>query len=125
MADVASTQVRTLELQHVSQEKENKSLRQQLLDFQVQSDEKTIIGKFHVFLFAFRINLQSFHQPTSLTSLCTGSFVFLQIHDYFVFPFLEQKPLANAVSPTMQQSNRICSLVTFIMFNPPMTSKLH
>ena len=45
VADVASTQVRTLEVQHVSHEKENKSLRQQLLDFQVQSDEKTIIGE--------------------------------------------------------------------------------
>lgn len=43
---MASTQVRTLEVQHISNEKENRSLRQQLLDFQVQSDEKTIIGKF-------------------------------------------------------------------------------
>ena len=33
-------------MQHVSQEKEVRSLRQQLLDFQVQSDEKTIIGKY-------------------------------------------------------------------------------
>ncbi|XP_070190390.1 centrosomal protein of 290 kDa-like [Littorina saxatilis] len=47
VADISSTQVRTLEVQHVSHEKENKSLRQQLLDFQVQSDEKTIIGKLH------------------------------------------------------------------------------
>ena len=31
-------------MQHISKEKEVKSLRQQLLDFQVQSDEKTIIG---------------------------------------------------------------------------------
>ncbi|PVD27873.1 hypothetical protein C0Q70_10448 [Pomacea canaliculata] len=47
IADVASTQVRTMEVQQVSREKENRSLRQQLLDFQVQSDEKTIIGKLH------------------------------------------------------------------------------
>lgn len=45
IADVASTQVRTMEVQQVSREKENRSLRQQLLDFQVQSDEKTIIGE--------------------------------------------------------------------------------
>ena len=42
---MAGTQVNTLEMQHISQEKEVRSLRQQLLDFQVQSDEKTIIGK--------------------------------------------------------------------------------
>ncbi|XP_052811330.1 centrosomal protein of 290 kDa-like [Mya arenaria] len=47
VTDVASSQVRSLEMQHISQEKEVKSLRQQLLDFQVQSDEKTIIGKLH------------------------------------------------------------------------------
>ena len=41
---MAGTQVNTLEMQHISQEKEVRSLRQQLLDFQVQSDEKTIIG---------------------------------------------------------------------------------
>lgn len=63
VADVASTQVRTLELQHVSQEKENKSLRQQLLDFQVQSDEKTIIGMFHVVLFTFRMNAYYLQYP--------------------------------------------------------------
>ena len=34
-------------MQHISKEKEVKSLRQQLLDFQVQSDEKTIIGMSH------------------------------------------------------------------------------
>ena len=42
---MASSQVKALEMQHISKEKEVKSLRQQLLDFQVQSDEKTIIGK--------------------------------------------------------------------------------
>ncbi|XP_059169831.1 centrosomal protein of 290 kDa-like [Physella acuta] len=47
MAEIASTQVRTLETQHIAREKEYQSLRQQLLDFQVQSDEKTIIGKLH------------------------------------------------------------------------------
>ncbi|KAH3726744.1 centrosomal protein of 290 kDa-like [Dreissena polymorpha] len=47
VTDVASSQVKALEMQHISKEKEVKSLRQQLLDFQVQSDEKTIIGKLH------------------------------------------------------------------------------
>ncbi|GFO27236.1 centrosomal protein of 290 kda-like, partial [Plakobranchus ocellatus] len=47
MAEIASTQVGTLEVQHLAKEKEFQSLRQQLLDFQVQSDEKTIIGKLH------------------------------------------------------------------------------
>ena len=45
MAEIASTQVSTLEVQHLAKEKEFQSLRQQLLDFQVQSDEKTIIGE--------------------------------------------------------------------------------
>ncbi|KAL3881749.1 hypothetical protein ACJMK2_028144 [Sinanodonta woodiana] len=47
ISEVASSQVKTLEMQHISKEKEVQSLRQQLLDFQVQSDEKTIIGKLH------------------------------------------------------------------------------
>ncbi|KAK7503000.1 hypothetical protein BaRGS_00005626, partial [Batillaria attramentaria] len=59
IADVASTQVRTLEVQHVSHEKENKSLRQQLLDFQVQSDEKTIIGKLHRMIVQLQISESS------------------------------------------------------------------
>ncbi|XP_055954901.1 centrosomal protein of 290 kDa [Patella vulgata] len=47
ISEVAGSQVKTLEMQHVSREKECKSLRQQLVDFQMQSDEKTIIGKLH------------------------------------------------------------------------------
>ena len=50
MTDVAGSQVKALEMQHISKEKEVKSLRQQLLDFQVQSDEKTIIGKSDYYL---------------------------------------------------------------------------
>ncbi|XP_041354243.1 centrosomal protein of 290 kDa-like [Gigantopelta aegis] len=34
-------------MQHISHEKECLSLRQQLIDFQMQTDEKTIIGKLH------------------------------------------------------------------------------
>ncbi|XP_061195068.1 centrosomal protein of 290 kDa-like isoform X3 [Saccostrea echinata] len=47
ISEVATSQVRTLEMVQLSREKENASLRQQLLDFQIQSDEKTIIGKLH------------------------------------------------------------------------------
>ena len=36
----------------------------------------------------------------------------------------EQKPLANAVSPTVLQSNGICSLLTSVTFNPVTPSKL-
>ena len=66
--------------------------------------------------------------PTSLTfSLCTplqGSFVLLQTNRYFVSPMLEQKPSANAVSPTVLQSNAIRSLMISVTSNPPMPSKL-
>ena len=52
--------------------------------------------------------------PISLTFwLCTpllGSFVLLQTHRYFVSPVFEQKPLANAVSPTVLQSNGVYAL---------------
>lgn len=37
---------------------------------------------------------------------------------------LEQKPLANAVSPTVLQSDEIHSLLTSVTFSPPMPSKL-
>lgn len=45
ISEVATSQVKTLEMVQLSREKENASLRQQLLDFQIQSDEKTIIGE--------------------------------------------------------------------------------
>lgn len=47
VADVATSQVRALEMQQISRDKEVISLQQQLLDFQAQSDEKTVIGKLH------------------------------------------------------------------------------
>lgn len=40
-------QVRAFESQQQSRDKEVMSLRQQLVDFQAQSDEKTVIGKLH------------------------------------------------------------------------------
>ena len=64
----------------------------------------------------------------SLTvSLCTpfpGRFVFLQTHGYFVSPMLEQKSLANAVSPTVLQSNGIRTVLIRVTFNHPMPSRL-
>uniref|UniRef100_A0A0L8IEA8 Uncharacterized protein n=1 Tax=Octopus bimaculoides TaxID=37653 RepID=A0A0L8IEA8_OCTBM len=47
IADVATSQVLAFENQQVSRDKEVLSLRQQLLDFQAQSDDKTVIGKLH------------------------------------------------------------------------------
>lgn len=47
IAEVASNQARALDQQQVSRDKEVTSLRQQLLDFQCQSDEKSVIGKLH------------------------------------------------------------------------------
>ncbi len=44
IAEVASSQARALEAHQASRDKEVVSLRQQLLDFQAQSDEKTVIG---------------------------------------------------------------------------------
>ena len=56
ISEVATSQVKTLEMVQLSREKENASLRQQLLDFQIQSDEKTIIGKaFVMALLLFQI----------------------------------------------------------------------
>ena len=45
IAEVASSQARALDAQQASRDKEVLSLRQQLLDFQAQSDEKTVIGE--------------------------------------------------------------------------------
>ncbi len=46
IAEVASAQARAMDAQQESRDKEVVSLRQQLLDFQVQSDEKIVIGAF-------------------------------------------------------------------------------
>lgn len=57
ISEVATSQVKTLEMVQLSREKENASLRQQLLDFQIQSDEKTIIGKDVTLLFNCECNM--------------------------------------------------------------------
>ena len=48
VAEVASCQVRAFETHQESRDKEIMSLRQQLVDFQAQSDEKTVIGEIHL-----------------------------------------------------------------------------
>ena len=45
IADISTSQSKALDAQQVSRDKEVLSMRQQLLDFQSQSDEKTVIGK--------------------------------------------------------------------------------
>lgn len=57
ISEVATSQVKTLEMVQLSREKENASLRQQLLDFQIQSDEKTIIGNFVKWLINCECNM--------------------------------------------------------------------
>jgi len=47
VSDVATMQVHEIQTQQQSHDKELTSLRQQLLDIQIQSDEKTVIGKLH------------------------------------------------------------------------------
>lgn len=46
VAEVASFQRQATEAMQTSREKEMMSLRQQLLDIQSQSDEKTVIGEY-------------------------------------------------------------------------------
>lgn len=47
ISEVATMQVKAIQSQQVSHDKELISLRQQLIDIQAQSDEKTVIGKLH------------------------------------------------------------------------------
>ena len=58
-------------------------------------------------------NFFSYSSPACFSdfSPLPGSFTLLQTHRYFISPMVEQKPLANAVSPTVLQSNGICSPV--------------
>ncbi|XP_066265930.1 centrosomal protein of 290 kDa-like [Branchiostoma lanceolatum] len=56
MAEVGASQARALEAQQQSREKEVASLRQQLLDIQSESDEKTVIGKLHHHIVALQVS---------------------------------------------------------------------
>ena len=44
VSEIATSQVQTIQTQQESRDKELTSLRQQLVDFQAQSNEKTVIG---------------------------------------------------------------------------------
>jgi len=44
VSEIATSQVQTVQTQQDSRDKELTSLRQQLVDFQAQSNEKTVIG---------------------------------------------------------------------------------
>ena len=58
--------------------------------------------------------------------LCTpllDSFVLLRTRGHFARPMLKLKPLANAFSLTVLQSDGILFLLTSVIFSPPMPSK--
>ena len=44
VSEIATSQVQSVQMQQESRDKELTSLRQQLVDFQAQSNEKTVIG---------------------------------------------------------------------------------
>ena len=55
--------------------------------------------------------------------LCVCVLTVLLTHAYFASPMLKLKPLDNALSLTVLQSDGILSLVTFVTLSPPMPSK--
>nr|XP_056702499.1 centrosomal protein of 290 kDa [Euleptes europaea] len=56
LSDIAKMQVDALENRQQSREKEVKSLRMQILDYQAQSDEKALIAKLHQHIVALQIS---------------------------------------------------------------------
>ncbi|XP_057185912.1 centrosomal protein of 290 kDa isoform X2 [Triplophysa rosa] len=56
VSDVAKMQVSALESRQQSREKEVESLRKQILDYQAQSDEKTLIAKLHQHIVALQLS---------------------------------------------------------------------
>nr|XP_020633221.1 centrosomal protein of 290 kDa isoform X4 [Pogona vitticeps] len=56
LSDIAKMQVAALENHQQSREKEVESLRMQILDYQAQSDEKTLIAKLHQHIVALQIS---------------------------------------------------------------------
>ena len=53
MSEIATAQVQAVQTQQESRDKELTSLRQQLIDFQAQSNDKTVIGQFSLHQFCF------------------------------------------------------------------------
>ncbi|XP_030069982.1 centrosomal protein of 290 kDa [Microcaecilia unicolor] len=56
LSDIAKMQVVTLEARQQSREKEVESLRKQVLDYQAQSDEKSLIAKLHQHIVALQVS---------------------------------------------------------------------
>uniref|UniRef100_A0A8D2LRP2 Centrosomal protein 290 n=1 Tax=Varanus komodoensis TaxID=61221 RepID=A0A8D2LRP2_VARKO len=56
LSDIGKMQVAALENRQQSREKEVESLRMQILDYQAQSDEKTLIAKLHQHIVALQIS---------------------------------------------------------------------
>ncbi|XP_069574738.1 centrosomal protein of 290 kDa isoform X2 [Brachyistius frenatus] len=56
VSDVAMTQVSALQSRQKSKEKEVEALRRQILDYQSQSDEKTLIAKLHQHIVALQLS---------------------------------------------------------------------
>uniref|UniRef100_A0A8B9GX56 Centrosomal protein 290 n=1 Tax=Astyanax mexicanus TaxID=7994 RepID=A0A8B9GX56_ASTMX len=56
VSDVAKMQVSALEARRQSREKEVESLRRQVLDYQAQSDEKSLIAKLHQHIVALQLS---------------------------------------------------------------------
>ncbi|KAM6438081.1 centrosomal protein of 290 kDa [Liasis olivaceus] len=64
LSDIAKTQVAALENRQQSRDKEVESLRMQILDYQAQSDEKTLIAKLHQHILALQVS-----EATAITRL--------------------------------------------------------
>nr|XP_010985261.1 centrosomal protein of 290 kDa isoform X1 [Camelus dromedarius]XP_031318908.1 centrosomal protein of 290 kDa isoform X1 [Camelus dromedarius]XP_031318909.1 centrosomal protein of 290 kDa isoform X1 [Camelus dromedarius] len=56
ISDIAKRQVEILNAQQQSREKEVESIRMQLLDYQAQSDEKTLIAKLHQHIVSLQVS---------------------------------------------------------------------
>ncbi|XP_013931170.1 PREDICTED: centrosomal protein of 290 kDa [Thamnophis sirtalis] len=68
LSDIAKTQVTALENRQQSRDKEVESLRMQILDYQVQSDEKTLIAKLHQHIVALQVS-----EATAITKLAAAT----------------------------------------------------
>ncbi|XP_025022955.1 centrosomal protein of 290 kDa [Python bivittatus] len=64
LSDIAKMQVAALENRQQSRDKEVESLRMQILDYQAQSDEKTLIAKLHQHILALQVS-----EATAITRL--------------------------------------------------------
>uniref|UniRef100_A0A8C5SRB0 Centrosomal protein 290 n=1 Tax=Laticauda laticaudata TaxID=8630 RepID=A0A8C5SRB0_LATLA len=68
LSDIAKAQVMALENRQQSRDKEVESLRMQILEYQVQSDEKTLIAKLHQHIVAIQVS-----EATAITKLAAAT----------------------------------------------------